>query len=75
MYIFFPTSLMKMIPTFITQFSEENGESELTSEENLNWVMKVSLSQATLEKIVYTIRDESAIFQFAILSSLAEARE
>jgi hypothetical protein len=44
MYIFFPTSLMKMIPTFITQFSEENGESELTSEENLTWVMKVSFS-------------------------------
>jgi hypothetical protein len=28
-----------------------------------------------LEKIVYTIRDQSAIFQLAILSSLAGARE
>jgi hypothetical protein len=28
-----------------------------------------------LEKIVYTIRDQSAIFQFTILSSLAGARE
>jgi hypothetical protein len=28
-----------------------------------------------LEKIVYTIRDQSAIFQLAILSLLAGARE
>jgi hypothetical protein len=28
-----------------------------------------------LEKIIYTIRDQSAIFQLAILSSLAGARE
>jgi hypothetical protein len=28
-----------------------------------------------LEKIVYTIRDQSAIFQLAILSSLPGARE
>jgi hypothetical protein len=35
--------------------SEGNGESKLTSE----------------EKIVYTIRDQSAIFQLAILSCIA----
>jgi hypothetical protein len=39
--------------------SEENGESKLPSEENL----------------LYTIRDKSTIFQLAILSSLADARE
>jgi hypothetical protein len=50
-------NLVRKIGVCIT--SEENGESKLTSEENL----------------LYTIRDQSAIFQLAILSSLADARE
>jgi hypothetical protein len=33
-------NLVRKIGVCIT--SEENGESKLTSEENLNWVMKVS---------------------------------
>jgi hypothetical protein len=45
----FPTSLMKMILSSLNLMrkigvcitSEENGECKLTSEENLNWVMKV----------------------------------
>jgi hypothetical protein len=50
-------NLVRKIGVCVT--SEENGESKLTSEENL----------------LYTIRDQSAIFQLTILSSLAGARE
>jgi hypothetical protein len=49
--LFFFSNIDYENDTFITQFSEENGESKFTSEENL----------------LYTIRDQSAIFREYIM--------